>query len=210
MRFPRSIFAGLFSLALLAPDAASAGILKDGPSASETFKTRHEAVIKLVKERADAAKIQTEVDNLLDYHALAETSLGGPLRFQNRCAPRCDEFEALLTKLIRENYLKRIRTDKEYELAYGDETRGPRHTRVSTTIKHTKDGKEELVEVVYVMHRADENKEWKVEDIITEGVSLAKNYKYEFNKILKENGDKGIDELILRLERKLAELAKKD
>jgi ABC-type transporter MlaC component len=55
------------------------------------------------------------------------------------------------------------------------------------------------------MHRVGDD--WKVIDIITEGVSLAKNYKYEFNKILKE---KGIDELILRLDTKLTELAKKD
>ena len=76
---------------------------------------------------------------------------------------------------------------------------------MTTTIKHQKNGKDEIVEVVYVMHQV--GGAWKVEDIITEGVSLAKNYKYEFNKILKE---KGIDELILRLENKLAELAKKD
>jgi phospholipid transport system substrate-binding protein len=45
------------------------------------------------------------------------------------------------------------------------------------------------------MHQVDGI--WKVEDIITDGVSLAKNYRFEFNKILK---DKGINELIARLE----------
>lgn len=204
MNSVRSIFAGLAiaSLSLLGPIGdAFAG---DG-SALESFKARHSAVIQLVKERAENDKLQVEVDNLLDYHALAETSLGGPRRFANRCEPRCEEFEALLTKLIRENYLRRIRTDKEYELTYEGEEKRPRHTRVTTTIKHQKNGKDEIVEVVYVMHQV--GGAWKVEDIITEGVSLAKNYKYEFNKILKE---KGIDELILRLENKLAELAKKD
>jgi len=203
MSFVRSIFAGLVlsTLALVAPaDALAEG----GPGAIDAFKTRHNAVINLVKTKADTDKLKAEVDNLLDYHALAETSLGGPRRFANRCAPRCDEFEALLTKLIRENYLRRIRTDKEYKLTYNGEEKRPRQqSRVITTIRHAKDGKEEVVEVVYVMHQV--NDDWRVVDIITEGVSLAKNYKYEFNKILKE---KGIDELILRLDKKLTELAK--
>ena len=203
MSFVRSIFAGLVfsSLALLSPADAAA---KAESGAMETFKARHGAVIQLVKSKADTAKLEAEVDSLLDYHALAETSLGGPRRFAKRCEPRCDEFEVLLTRLIRENYLRRIRTDKEYELTYAGEEKRPRHHRVVTQIKHTKNGKEEVIEVVYVMHPVGDG--WQVTDIITEGVSLAKNYKYEFNKILKDNG---IDGLILRLDKKLTELAKK-
>ena len=112
------------------------------------------------------------------------------------------EFEALLTRLIRENYLKRIRTDKKYDLAYVGEEQKPRGTHVITNVSLSRDGKPEVVEVVYVMHQVGGT--WKTEDIITDGVSLAKNYKFEFNKILK---DKGINELIARLEAKLTELA---
>ena len=202
MSFARSFFAGLALSALVSfavPSAAQAA------EALDTFQTRHSKVIQLVQEKAPNDKLQAEVDNLLDYHALAEAALGGPLRHPGRCEPRCEEFETLLAKLIRENYLKRIRTDKKYELTYVGEEKRPRNTRVTTTIKHVKDGKEEVVEVVYVMHKVGDD--WKVIDIITEGVSLAKNYKFEFNKILK---DKGIDELIRRLDNKLTELAKKD
>ena len=71
-------------------------------SAMDTFKTRHGKVVELVKKRAEAAALQKEVDELLDYKALAETSLGGPARYASKCEPRCAEFEALLTRLIRE------------------------------------------------------------------------------------------------------------
>ena len=54
------------------------------------------------------------------------------------------------------------------------------------------------------MHEVDGR--WQVRDIVTDGVSLARNYKYEFNQILKKDG---IDGLIARLESKLAVLAKK-
>jgi phospholipid transport system substrate-binding protein len=83
----------------------------------------------------------------------------------------------------------------------GEEVKA-RGTHVLTQIALTRDGKPEVVEVVYVMTQTPEG--WKVDDIITDGVSLAKNYKFEFNKILK---DKGIDELISRLESKVSELA---
>ncbi|MFY0531539.1 MlaC/ttg2D family ABC transporter substrate-binding protein [Nannocystis pusilla] len=184
--------------------AAEAASTPASPSA--VFKERHNKVLELVKKRADPETLAKEVDQLLDYKALAEASLGGPARYANKCAPRCAEFEALLTKLIRENYLKRLRSDKKYELTIvGEDAKVGGDIRVITNIALTRDGKPEVVEVVYVMHAVGDT--WKVEDIVTDGVSLAKNYKFEFNKIIR---DKGVDELILRLENKLVELAKKN
>ena len=171
-------------------------------SALDAFKARHNKVVELVKKRAETAALQKEVDDLLDYKALAESSLGGPARYASKCETRCAEFETLLARLIRENYLKRIRTDKKYELTYVGETEKAHSTHVITNISLSRDGKPETVEVVYVMHQV--NGIWKCEDIITDGISLAKNYRFEFNKILK---DKGIGELISRLESKLNELA---
>ena len=198
----RIFIAGLALSSLCLLGLARPAAAADG--AMDTFKTRHGKVVELVKKRADVATLQKEVDALLDYKALAETSLGGPARYAAKCEPRCAEFEALLTRLIRENYLKRIRTDKKYELAYVGEETKPRGTHVTTNVSLNRDGKPEVVEVVYVMHQV--NGIWLTEDIITDGISLAKNYKFEFNKILK---DKGINELISRLESKLTELAAK-
>jgi len=192
----RNFLAGLvLSLAFVAPAAAADGAL-------DTFKARHGKVVELVKKGASNDVLQKEVDALLNYKALAETSLGGPARYAGKCAPRCAEFETLLARLIRENYLKRIRSDKKYDLTYLGEEVKTRGTNVLTQIALTRDGKPEVVEVVYVMEQTPEG--WKVGDIITDGVSLAKNYKFEFNKILK---DKGIDELISRLDSKVSELA---
>ena len=188
----------LCMLAFAAPASAA-----DGPgTALDAFKARHNKVVELVKKRAETAALQKEVDDLLDYKALAESSLGGAARYASKCETRCAEFETLLARLIRENYLKRIQTDKKYELTYIGETEKARATHVTTNVSLSRDGKPETVEVVYVMHQV--NGTWKCEDIITDGISLAKNYKFEFNKILKE---KGIGELISRLESKLNELA---
>ncbi len=173
-------------------------------SALETFRKRHEAVLRLVHKRATSAKIQREVDALLDYRWIAQAALGGAARYEKRCAPRCEEFEALLTKLIRENYLKRIRLADKGELEYLGEQRRPRAAKVNTRVAFEKDGRTQSIRIDYVMHQVDGR--WQVRDIITDGVSLARNYKYEFNRILRDEG--GIDALITRLQTKLDELAK--
>lgn len=202
---PLMIFACLalsFSVAEPAAASPAAASIAAPADAQSTFKLRHEKVLELVKKGASNEVLQTEVDKLLNYRALAETSLGGPTRYEDKCDPRCAEFEAVLARLIRENYLKRIRSDKKYEMTYlGEEVKG-RATHVRTQIALTRDGKPEVVEIVYAMEQTPEG--WKVSDIITDGVSLAKNYRFEFNKILK---DKGIDELISRLDVKVGELA---
>ena len=192
-----------FSLAATGPVAASQGVVSLAvPGAEGTFKVRHEKVIQLVKKGASNEVLQQEVDKLLNYRALAETSLGGAAQYEGKCAPRCAEFETVLARLIRENYLKWIRSDKKYEVLYlGEEVKG-RAMHVRTQIAITRDGKPEVVEVVYAMEQTPMG--WKVSDIITDGVSLARNYKFEFNKVLK---DKGIDELISRLESKVDNVA---
>ncbi|MCB9701524.1 MAG: ABC transporter substrate-binding protein [Myxococcales bacterium] len=173
--------------------------------ALDTFRTSHTKVSSLLASRADTSALQTEVDNLLDYHALAVESLGGAAQFPKRCEPRCDELETLLARLIRENYLRRLRSDKDHKVTFVGEEKRPRGVRVQTTVEYVKEGRPVVVEVDYLMHEVDGR--WQVRDIITDGVSLARNYKYEFNQILKQDG---IDGLIARLESKLALVAKKD
>lgn len=190
----------------LAHTASAGSVEESAPSpggALETFKARHDAVMKLVKRGAKTKRVELKVDELLDYDWLAEASLGGSARYKNRCKERCDEFKLLLTRLIRENYLKRIYLGKNGRVEYvGEEKRG-RVTKVTTRVKYKKDGRDVVVEIAYVMHKVGAN--WQVRDIITDGVSLARNYKYEFGKIIREES---IDALVLRLENKLAEIAK--
>lgn len=199
-----SVLPAPVALAGSASDAEATAVApKGGGGALQTFKKRHEAVMKLVKRGAKAKQVESKVDALLDYDWIAVASLGGPARFEKKCKPRCDEFKALLTRLIRENYLKRIYLSKKGQVEYvGEEKRG-KASKVTTRVKYKKDGRDVAVEIAYVMH--DVGSGWVVRDIITDGVSLARNYKYEFGKIVREEG---IDALILRLENKLAEIAR--
>ena len=178
-------------------------------SALDAFKSSHQTVVGLVHDKASTEKIEAEVDELLDYEWIAHAALGGERRYEKKCEPRCPEYEALLAKLIRENYLKRIRQADSGKVEYlGEEVRKDK-AKVDTRVTFDKDGQTQSLEISYVMHwvPSDDGGKWVARNIITDGVSLAKTYRYEFGKILR---DEGIDGLITRLETKLAEVAKAD
>ncbi len=203
-------------LALALFGAASTAHAADNPaSALEAFKASHQTVVGLVHDKAGSDKIESEVDALLDYEWIAHAALGGERRYAKKCEPRCPEYEALLTKLIRENYLKRIRQADTGKVEYlGEEVRKDK-AKVDTRVTFEKDGETQTLEISYVMHwipaegskDGDGNGHWVARNIITDGVSLAKTYRYEFGKILR---DEGIDGLISRLQTKLADIAKAD
>jgi ABC-type transporter MlaC component len=199
----KTIAALSLSLALLMPTLALA---EGGAGAIDAFKQSHQEVTALVDAGADASKIQLMVDGMLDYDFLTKAALGGPKRYAEACGDRCDEFKALLTKLIRENYLKRIKAKNRGTVEYQGEEVREKATKVDTKVTFVdKDGKTQVVEIDYVMHKVDGK--WQVRDIITEGVSLAKNYKYEINRLYVEGG---MDKVITTLQKKLDEVSKSD
>jgi len=199
----KTIAALSLSLALLMPLAALA---EGGAGAIDAFKQSHQEVTTLVDAGADTSKIQAEVDELLDYDWIAKAALGGPTRYAETCGERCDEFKALLTQLIRENYLKRIKAKNRGTVEYQGEEVREKATKVDTKVTFVdKEGKTQVVDIDYVMHKVDGN--WHVRDIVTEGVSLAKNYKYEINRLYVEGG---MDKVISTLQKKLDEVSKSD
>jgi phospholipid transport system substrate-binding protein len=184
-------------------DAQAAPAASEENSAMATFKARHAKVIRLVKKKASTDTLQTEVDRLLDYRWLAHKSLGGEDKYAENCGSQCDKFDALLTRLIRENYLRLVRKAKGHEVEYLGQVKGKKGDAylVKTKLTLTKEGRDQVVSVNYVMRKM--NGRWVVNDIITDDVSLAKTYRYEFNKIMKSEG---MDGIIRKLEDKLDDL----
>jgi len=186
-----------FAAVMAIPSVAHA---EDG--AIDAFKAKHEAVVELVKKKAADDVLQAAMDGLLDYDYLAEAALGGPQNYKEVCQTRCAEFEELLTKLIRENYLRMVRKAESHPVEYVGQTPGKNGIyKVTTRVKINKNGRDQTVTVDYVMHQIDG--QWQVRDIITDDISLANTYRYEFNKIYKAQG---IDGIISKLEDKLAKL----
>lgn len=182
------------ALALSLPSLAHAG------DAADVFQAKHDTLVDLVGQNASDAKLGKELDAMIDYRALAEASLGGPDNYAKVCGSRCAEFEALLTQLVRESYLRMVRKANQYPVEFVGqvEGRGGAH-KVTTKMTVEKNGRQRKITVEYVMHQV--GKTWQVRDIITDDVSLVKTYRHDFHKIAKTEG---IDGVIARLEERLA------
>lgn len=201
---------GAPTLAGAAPETVAPSVPGDktaGPSAKATFVASEQAVSALVEAGAKDEALEAAVDQLLDYDWLAQAALGGPKKYQKRCADRCAEFKALLSKLIRRNYLKRISAkDNGTVIAIDEEIRvhrGRQVAKVNTLVSYTslEDGRPMTQRVSYIMHRV--GTQWQVRDMITEGLSLAKTWKHDFTELHKQGG---MELVISRLRSKLGEL----
>lgn len=175
------------TLALAAAPAAA-----PDETAMVTFRRAHESVLAHVRGKAKPSVIQADVDVLLDYRGIAKIALG------TKCAPKCAEFEAVLTKVIRQKYLELVRRAGEGKIEYLSETVKPKASKVFTRVTVTKPGGTTSMEVAYVMRRAHER--WSVVDIVTDGVSLVSNYRHSFHEI---HAKDGIDGVIARLQAQL-------
>lgn len=179
-----------------------------GQTVLHDFQRKHQAIEILVAKRAKDTALAAQVDTLLNYQALAQSALGS--NHASICNTRCAEFEHALTDLIRSNYLRFLRQAKKGRVEYLGAQVGRKGNAVKIkTIVHRNKAKAgsrtNKVQVSYILQRKG-NEAWKVVDIITEGVSLRKTYRYEFQKILARPGSEGgIGGVIKKIKDKLAQ-----
>lgn len=168
-------------------------------SALETFTATHARITARVDAGAEAKELQGLADELLDYRWITEAALGGPSHYEARCAPRCDELRALLTQLVRKSYLDRLSAAERGQVEVLTAHVRDKATKVDTRVTYVDaDGETKVISVDYVMHHVAGR--WLVRDVITDGVSLAKNYRYELLRLHEEGG---VDHIIARLKRTL-------
>lgn len=190
-------------LLLLAPSLAVATPI--GPMA--TLKQKNGEVDKLLRQKTakgspmeakQKSQIKQMAATLLDYDELAKRSLAQ--HWDKLTAAQRTEFVSTLRELIERNYVKQLRTNLDYQVLYkGEEVDGDGAT-VSTVVKVKSKGKDTDAEIVYKMRKLGD--EWRVWDVVTDEVSLVRNYRTQFNKIITEQS---YDALIKKMKNKLAE-----
>jgi phospholipid transport system substrate-binding protein len=196
----RQIIMRALALSFLVPALALAG---GGPMA--TLKQINGDVDKLLKSNpADGtpaaqkqkADIKALAGKLLDYSELARQSLSQ--HWEKLTPPQRNEFVSTLRELIERNYVKQLRTNLDYKVDYNNEEMKGDQATVSTTVKVKTQGKATDADIVYKLRRDGER--WVVWDVITDEVSLVRNYRSQFQKIITE---KSYDELIKKMKSKL-------
>jgi phospholipid transport system substrate-binding protein len=210
--------AALFVLSPIGPSAPvyAAAPPTTGMGPRATLQKLNGDVDKLLRAKTVAGSdeeqrvkndIKQRASELLDYTELCKRALGehwGKMPEKQRT-----EFVATLRDLIERNYVKQLRTNLDYEVKYGEEeiskTETENEARVLTTLKLQTKGKSTTATIEYRLIQHD--KQWMVFDVITDELSLVRNYRSTFLRII---GSSGYDGLLSKMKNKLNEERARD
>lgn len=199
----------LLSLAVLAvalcvaPFTARAA---DGPG-TKVVRQANDTIAALLKQKAApgsdaekkaAAKVTTSVREFLDIGELTQRALVD--HWAKLTEAQRTEFLDTLRGLIEDNYVKGLRANLEYQIAYLGEAPGDKGTIVvKTEITAKKKGRPVKIKVDYVLMQ--QGGKLRCFDVRTDGIGLVDNYRAQFNKIIAKDG---FDGLLAKMKKKRA------
>lgn len=211
----RPVFFALSLLGGAVPAFVSVGSAQAAPAAAAgpkaTLQRLNGSVDKYLRMKtepnsAEEKRVKDEVkrlaSELLDYGELCKRALGE--HWAKMTEKQRTEFVETLQELIERNYIKQLRTNLDYQVLYKDEQIEGSEARVSTTIRIATKGKSTEATIDYRMLKHDEaaGPRWLVYDVVTDELSLVRNYRSQFQRII---SGQGYDGLLTKMKGKLAE-----
>lgn len=200
----KKTFLALFALLLAMVALPATALAADGPG-TKAVRNANDTIAKLLKQKVKAGspeekkaaeKVTESVRGFLDIDELAKRALVD--HWGKITDAQKTEFLSLLRALIEDNYIKGLRANLEYQVAYNGEAPGADKTIVvKTEITAKKRGRPIKIAVDYVL--VDVGGKLKCFDIRTDGVGLVDNYRAQFNKIIAKDG---FDGLIAKMKKK--------
>ncbi len=184
----RRLFISLISTLVLT--FALAGAAWAGP-ATDVVKAKQTELFKLLEQDnndANKKKIAAIFDEMLDYPALAEASLGS--EWKNLKAEEQKEFTDLLKQLVTRAYEKNLRRVLPFNISYTAEEKSGGNVLVKTKATHKTDTRQDPIEVDFKM--AEKGGKYRIVDIVTDDISLVESYRGQFVKIFKKDGYAGL------------------
>lgn len=173
------ILAGLLLLAMMPADA-SAG------TATEAVRATIDEVLRILGDkdlkqpsRADERRklLEKTVGARFDYQEMSRRSLGAPW---NQLADKDKhEFVDLFRTLLTNTYADRVESYSGEGVQYLNERTEKDYAEVRTKIQSGK------TEIPMDYRLINKNNDWRVYDVVVDGVSLVNNYRGQFSKILR-------------------------
>jgi phospholipid transport system substrate-binding protein len=153
---------------------------------------RNKEMKKPAKTEQRRAKIREVVGGRFDFREMAKRSLAQ--NWNKRTPEEQKEFVSLYSDLLENAYIRKIEKYEDEKVVYGEEKTEGTYASVKTNIVTTK---EVSIPIEYRLVREDS--QWKVYDVVIEGVSLVNNYRNQFNSILRSGS---YEDLVKRLKGK--------
>jgi phospholipid transport system substrate-binding protein len=164
-------------------------LAQSGP-AGRYLAGRHDEVKRILARGGSggSAQVTQIISGLLDFSGVSEAALGD--HWDERSAAERTEFVALLRTLVERNYQNQLESTQAYQITYGDEAARGSLVVVATSARSTENRRAPEVSIDYHMKR--EGNRWIVEDVITDGVSMVRNYRSQFDRIIRRDGWDGL------------------
>jgi len=149
---------------------------------------RKKAAPGSAEEKALAKEMTQKLAGFLDVNELGRRALKD--HWEKLTDEQKKEFSKLLRELVEANYLKALRSQLEYDVAYVSETPKDSGVSVATEVRSVRNGRKQTISIDYVLHQ--DQIAWRVFDLVTDGVGLVQNYRGQFNKIIAKEGVNGL------------------
>jgi phospholipid transport system substrate-binding protein len=176
-------------------------------AATATVRQANDTLRELLRKKASPGsdeekkltkEVASRLGTFLDVDELGRRALRD--HWSKLSADQRREFTKLLRELVEANYLKALRGRLDYDVLYRDETTTNAGVRVATEVTALRNGRKQTMSIDYVLHR--ENGDWRVFDLVTDGVGLVENYRAQFNKVIAKEG---VDGVLARMRKKKLE-----
>jgi len=139
------------------------------------------------------AKLKKILRGMLNYNELARASLW--IHWKDRSAKQRKEFTNLLRQLIEDRVLSNITDQVDFTVEYAEPVVEGKNASVKMVVRIP--NKPE-VDIEYKMTKR--GAKWWTNDLITDGTSLVRNYRSQFNRIIKKDG---YEHLVKKMKEKL-------
>lgn len=125
-------------------------------------------------------KISKVMDSFVDYDELSHQTL---IKYWDELKEKQKkEFIKEFKSLIHTTYVRRFKPNTTIKITYNADTEFKGDKAMVKTTVHSGKGE---VNIDYIFHK---NTQWRAYDVIIDGVSMMKNYRREFHKIMKKEG----------------------
>lgn len=165
----------------------------------ENMHRELQTAIRASKDPKSDPKLLAIFDRTLDYDYLTRETLG---KHATVLTPeQRQEFDRVLKELVRASYRRNLKDPSGYAVDYTGQTPAKTATLVTTVTTNKHNKREKPLPVDYLV--AKTGSAYLVQDVVTSGVSLVRNYRSQFGRIIKRKGFEALMEL---MHKRLAEL----
>ena len=180
----------IFAVLLMIPLQSFAATPKETveTGVNKLIATLGDPAFKAKAKDVQIAQIGEEINTIFDFKELSRRTLG---REWKKMKPEQQkEFVQLFKQLLQGVYADRLLAYSDQKIIFAKETMLKKGRAEVQSFLQTSDGKK--IPLFYRL--TDKSGSWKVYDVIIEGVSMVKNYRTQFRKILaKDSHEKLLD-----------------